>query len=54
MPGDRRLTVRLIANELCMNRHSVWKAIAEDLDIERVCVKIVLKFLSDNQKDWYM
>ncbi|XP_061553236.1 protein GVQW3-like [Phycodurus eques] len=34
--GDRRLTVRLIANELGMNRDNVWKIITEDLGMQKV------------------
>ena len=40
--GDRRLTVRLISDELGLNRNSVWQIIT-DLEIRkvRVCVKMV-------------
>ncbi|XP_019727872.1 putative uncharacterized protein FLJ37770 [Hippocampus comes] len=34
--GDRRLTVRLIANELGLNRDNVWKIITEDLGMQKV------------------
>ena len=49
--GDRRLTVRRIANELGMNRNSVWKIITEDLGMRKVCAKMVPKLLNDDQKD---
>ncbi|XP_051942683.1 protein GVQW3-like [Hippocampus zosterae] len=34
--ADRRLTVRLIANELGLNRDNVWKIITEDLGMRKV------------------
>ena len=39
--GDRRLTVRQIADELGMNHNSVWKIITEDLGMQKVCAKMV-------------
>ncbi|XP_077416144.1 protein GVQW3-like [Vanacampus margaritifer] len=36
LSGDRRLTVRLIANELGINRDNVWKIITEDLAMQKV------------------
>ena len=51
VPSDRQLTVRLIANELGMNRNSVWKIITEDLGMRKVCAKMVPKLLNDDQKD---
>jgi len=49
--GDRRMTVRLIASELDMNRDSVWKIITEDLGMRKICAKMVPKLLTDEQKD---
>ncbi|XP_027233874.2 uncharacterized protein [Penaeus vannamei] len=49
--SDRRLTVRLMANELGINRDSVWKILTEDLDKRKVCAKMVPKLLNDDQKD---
>ena len=48
--GDRRLTVRLIADELGMNHNSVWKIITEDLGMQKVCAKMVPRLLNDDQK----
>jgi len=48
---DRRMTVRLIASELGMNRDSVWKIITEDLGMRKICAKMVPKLLTDDQKD---
>ncbi|ROT70225.1 hypothetical protein C7M84_011507, partial [Penaeus vannamei] len=52
--SDRRLTVRLIANELGINHDSVWKILTEDLDMRKVCAKMVPKLLNDDQKDQRM
>ena len=48
--GDRRLTVRMIEDELKINRDSVWKIITEDLGMRKICAKIVPKLLDDDQK----
>ena len=51
--GDRRLTVRMIAYELGMNRETVWTILTEDLGMRKVCVcaKMVPKLLTDDHKD---
>ena len=49
--GDRRLTVRMIADELEINRDSVWKIITEDLGMRKICAKMVPKLLDDDQKE---
>ena len=46
--GDRRLTVRMIADELEINRDSVWKIITEDLGMWKICVKMVPKLLDND------
>ena len=48
--GDRRLTVRLISDELGLNRNSVWQIITEDLGMREVCAKMMPKLLNDDQK----
>ena len=48
--GDRRLTVRLLSDELGLNRNSVWQIITEDLGMHKVCAKMVPKRLNDDQK----
>ena len=52
--GDRRLTVRLISDELGLNRNSVWQVITEDLGIRKFCANMVPKLLNDDQKMWRM
>ena len=39
--GDRRLTVRLISNELGLNRNSIWQIITEDLRMRKVWAKMI-------------
>ena len=43
--GDHWLTVRMIADELEINRDSVWKTITEDLGMQKICAKMVPKLL---------
>ena len=49
--GDRRLTVRMIADELEINRDSVWKIITEDLGMRKIRAKMTPKLLDDDQKE---
>ena len=49
--SDRRLTVRMIADELSMNSERVWRIITEDLGMRKVCAKMVPKLLNDGQKE---
>ena len=39
--GDRRLTMRLISDELGLNRKRIWQIIAEDLGMCKVCAKMI-------------
>ena len=36
--SDRRLTVRMIADESSINSERVWKIITEDLGMKKICV----------------
>ena len=49
--SDRRLTVRMIANELSMNSERVWTIITEELGMRKICAKMVSRLLTDEQKD---
>ena len=49
--SDRRLTVRMIADELSMNSERVWRIITEDLGMRKVCAKMVPRLLNDRQKE---
>ena len=46
--GDRRLTVRMIANELGISCERVWTIITKDLEMIKVCVKIVPRLLNED------
>ena len=48
--SDRRLTVRMIADELSMNSERVWRIITEDLGMRKICAKMVPRLLNDGQK----
>jgi len=48
---DRRLSVRLIAEELGLPKTDVHRIFKEDLHMRKICAKLVSKNLSDEQKD---
>lgn len=48
---DRRLSVRAVAEMLHMNRESVRRILTEELNMRKVCAKMVPKVLSDEQKE---
>jgi len=47
---NRRLTVRSRAEQVNIDRKTVRKILIEDLDMRKVCAKIVPKELSEKQK----
>lgn len=47
---DRRITVRMIAEELSISKDTVWAIITEDLQMRKVCAKMVPKILTEDQK----
>ena len=49
--SDRRLTVRMTADELDMNSERVWKIITEDLGMKKICAKMVPRLLNKEQKE---
>ena len=48
--ADRRLAVRKIAEELFINKDTVWSIITENLKMCKVCAKMVPELLSEDQK----
>ena len=50
--GNHWLTVQVIVGELEINCDSIWKTITEDLGMWKICAKMVLKLLDDDQKEW--
>ena len=48
--SDRRLTLRMISSELNLNRFTVRQILTQDLDMRKVCAKMVPKNLTTRQK----
>jgi len=48
--SDRRLTLRMISSELNLNRFTVHQILTQDLDMRKVCAKMVPKNLTTKQK----
>jgi len=49
VPENRRLTVRSIAEQVNIDRETVRKILTEDLDMRKVCAKMVPKELTEEQ-----
>ena len=49
--SDRQLTVRMIASELNLNHTTVHQILTQELAMRKMCVKIVPKNLTIEQKD---
>jgi len=50
MRENRRLTVRSIAERVNIDRETVRKILTEDLDMRKLCAKMVRKELAEEQK----
>ena len=48
--SDRRLIVRMIADELGMNSERMWRIITEDRGMMKICSKMVPRLLNEGQK----
>jgi mRNA-degrading endonuclease RelE of RelBE toxin-antitoxin system len=48
--SDRQLSVRMMAEELNLDRETVRKILTEDLGMRNISAKMVPRVLSDNQK----
>jgi len=48
--SDRRLTLRMISNELNLNRFTVHQVLTQDLYMRKVCAKVAPKNLLTEQK----
>lgn len=48
--SDRRLTVRMMADDLGLKRESVRTILLDELGMRKVCAKMVPKILSEDQK----
>jgi len=49
---SRRLSVRAVAEEVNLDKESVRPFLREELNMRKVCAKIVPKLLSDKQKEF--
>ncbi|XP_029342293.1 uncharacterized protein LOC115033595 [Acyrthosiphon pisum] len=49
--SDRRLTVRMIGEQLGLSHTTVHQILTIDLKMRKICVKMVLKISSQDQKD---
>jgi AraC-like DNA-binding protein len=47
----RRLTVKLIANEVKMNRETVHSILTEELGMSKICAKMVSRNLTEQLRD---
>ena len=50
MRENRRLTLRSIEEQINIDRETVRKILTEDLDMRKVCAKMVPKELTEEQK----
>ena len=48
--SDRRLTLRMIGSELNLNRFTVHQILTQDLDMRKVCAKMISENLTIEQK----
>ena len=48
---DRRLGVRAVEEEVSLDRESLRRILREELNMRKVCAKMVPKLLSDEQKE---
>jgi transposase len=48
--SDRRMTIQMIANEFQIGKTSAYSILAEDLEMRKICAKIVPKLLIPEQK----
>ena len=49
--SDRRLTVKIIADELGINSERVWRIVTKDLGMRKICAKMVPRLLNEGQKE---
>ena len=49
--SDCRFTVRIVADELCMNSKRVWRIITEDLGMRKIYAKMVPRLPNEGEKE---
>jgi len=50
MRSDRRVTVRMMGSELNLNRQTFHYILAEELDMQKICAKLVPKISPINKR----
>ena len=48
---DRRLSIRLIAERMSIDKETVWQVLNENLHMTKVCAQVVSKLLTSDQKE---
>jgi len=48
--SHHRLTFRMIADELDMNSEKVWRIITEDLEMRKICAKMIPRLLMKDKR----
>ena len=48
---DRRLSFRLIAERMSIDKETVWQVLNENLRMTKVCAQVVSKLLTSDQKE---
>ena len=48
---DRRLSIRLVAERMSIDKETVWQVLHENLHMTKVCAQVVSKLLTSDQKE---
>ena len=48
---DRRLSIRLIAERMSINKETMWQVLHENLHMTKVCAQVVSKLLTNDEKE---
>ena len=48
---DRRLSIRLIAERMSIDKETVWQVLYDHLHMTTVCAQVISKLLTSNQKE---
>ena len=48
---DRRLSIRLIAEKMSIDKKAVWQVLHDNLHMTKVCAQVVSKLLTSDQKE---
>ena len=48
---DRRLSIRLIAERMSIDKETMWQVLNENLHMTKVCAQVVSKLLTSGQKE---